>query len=76
MPSRVEVKGYRPYTCRAGDTFDLLAGQAYGEETMASVLIEANPDYADMVVFDGGEELSLPLVSTVSTPDTLPPWRR
>ena len=70
------VMGYKPYTCRAGDSFDLLAGQAYGEESMASAIIAANPDLCDVVIFDGGEAISLPLVDRVETPETLPPWRR
>lgn len=70
------VMGYKPYTCRAGDSFDLLAGQAYGEESMASAIIAANPDLCDVVIFDGGEAIALPLVDRVETPDTLPPWRR
>lgn len=70
------VMGYKPYTCRAGDSFDLLAGQAYGEESMASAIIAANPDLCDVVLFDGGEAIALPLVDRVETPETLPPWRR
>ena len=77
MPQRsYKVMGHRAYTCRAGDTFDLLAGQAYGYETMASAIIAENPRYCDVVVFDGGEVIDLPLVDRVDTPDTLPPWRR
>ena len=77
MPQRsYTVMGYKAYTCRAGDTFDLLAGQAYGQETMASSIIAENPDFCDTVIFDGGEVIRLPLVDRVDTPDTLPPWRR
>ena len=76
MPSTVSVVGHRAYTCRAGESWDLLAGQAYGTETMASVIISANPDLADVVLFDGGEVIDLPLVDRVESPDTLPPWRR
>lgn len=70
------VMGRKPYTCRAGDSFDLLAGQAYGEESMASAIIAENPDLCDVVLFDGGEAIDLPLVDRVETPETLPPWRR
>ena len=76
MPSTVSVVGHRAYTCRAGESWDLLAGQAYGTETMASVIISANPDLADVVLFEGGEVIDLPLVERAETPDTLPPWRR
>lgn len=76
MPSSVEVVGRRAYTCRAGESFDLLAGQAYGQETMADVIVAANPDLCDVVLFEGGEVIDLPLVERVESPDTLPPWRR
>ena len=74
MPS--VIRGYKSYTCRQGDMFDLLAGQAYGQEGMSSTLIAANPDFADVVMFDGGESIRIPLVEVVECPDTLPPWRR
>ncbi len=76
MPSTVEVTGHRPYACRAGESFDLLAGRAYGQEVMASTIIAANPDLCDVVLFEGGESIDLPLVERVESPDTLPPWRR
>ena len=76
MPSRVTVTGHRSYTARAGESWDLLAGQAYGQETMADVLIAANPDLCDVLLLDGGEVIDLPLVERVESPDTLPPWRR
>lgn len=73
MPS---VKGSFEYTCRAGDSFDLLAGQAYGNERMSSTIVAANPDYCDVVLFEGGEELEIPIVDATELPETLPPWRR
>ena len=76
MPSSVTVVGHRSYTCRAGESFDLLAGQFYGYETMEDVIVAANPDLADVLLFDGGEVIDLPIVERVETPDTLPPWRR
>lgn len=76
MPSSATVVGHRSYTCRAGESWDLLAGQAYGYETMADVIIAANPDLADVLLFDGGEVIDLPVVERAETPDTLPPWRR
>ena len=76
MPSSATVVGHRSYTCRADESWDLLAGQAYGYETMADVIIAANPDLADVLLFDGGEVIDLPIVERAETPDTLPPWRR
>lgn len=60
----------------AGDTFDSLALQYYNDEKLASAIIQANPDYCDILIFDAGITLTIPAVSTVALPETLPPWRR
>ena len=67
---------YKEYTTREGDTFDALALIMYGEETLAHYIIEFNPDYADVLIFDANVPLRLPIVEEVETPDTLPPWRQ
>jgi phage tail protein X len=59
-----------------GDTFDGLALFYYGDEKMASEIIQANPDYCDTLIFEAGITLTIPAVSTVTLPETLPPWRR
>lgn len=70
------VTAYKEYTTREGDTFDALALDMYGEETLAHYIIEFNPDYADVLIFDANVALRLPIVDDVEMPDTLPPWRR
>ena len=70
------VTGYKDYTTREGDTFDALALEMYGEETLAHYIIEFNPDYADVLIFDANVAILLPIVEDVEMPDTLPPWRR
>ena len=47
------VTGYKDYTTREGDTFDALALEMYGEEMLAHYIAEFNPDYADVLIFDG-----------------------
>lgn len=59
----------------SGDTFDLLAFLAYGDEMLAHHLMEANPEYLDRVVFAGGEMLRVP-APEMDRPSTLPPWKR
>lgn len=71
-----KVIAYKDYTTREGDTFDALALEMYGEETLAHYIIEFNPDYADVIIFEANVALRLPVVENVETPDTLPPWRR
>lgn len=67
---------YIMYTTRAGDTFDLLAIAAYDDEKYASQIIAANPLYMDVLVFDAGVNLKIPVVAKSELPATLPPWRR
>lgn len=71
-----KVTAYKEYNTREGDTFDALALEMYGEETLAHYIIDFNPDYADVLIFDANVALRLPIVEDVETPDTLPPWRR
>jgi len=58
-----------------GDTFDMLALDAYNDENKAHIIIQANPQYANVLIFDAGVRLKIPLISQ-DTIDTLPPWKR
>ena len=69
------VIAYLDYKTRAGDTFDSLALDFYNEEKMAKYIMEFNPDYVDVIIFDANVPLRLPIVENAETPDTLPPWR-
>lgn len=64
------------YTTREGDTFDLLSLRFYNEEKLANHIIEANPDYADVVVFSGGINLTIPVIEEPELTETKAPWRR
>lgn len=64
------------YTTRAGDSFDQLALQLYNDEKMAHLIIEANPDYADVVIFEECVPIMLPIFDDTALPETLAPWRR
>lgn len=64
------------YTTKEGDMFDMIALSFYNEEKMATTIIEANPDYADVVVFDADIELIIPIVQDTEGIETKPPWRR
>ena len=59
-----------------GDTFDALALEYYNDEKLASTIIQANPDHCDVLIFDAGVSLTIPGLSSVTYPETLPPWRR
>lgn len=59
-----------------GDTFDMLALRYFNNEKLASAIIQANPDHCAVLIFGDGVSLTIPEVSTVTQPETLPPWRR
>lgn len=59
-----------------GDTFDGLALQYYDDEKLASAIIQANLDHCSTLIFNAGVSLTIPDVSVVTLPETLPPWRR
>lgn len=61
---------------RGGDTFDLLALKYYNDEKLASTIIQENPDYCDVLIFDAGTVLTIPDQAAATPPETLPPWRR
>lgn len=64
------------YTTSKGDTFDILAFVFYDDPLLASVIIQANPDYADVLIFEDNVELHIPEIDTTEIPETLPPWRQ
>ena len=70
------VSAFINYRTRAGDTFDELALQVYNNEKMAHHIIEHNPDYADVIIFEESVTLKIPIFDETETPETLAPWRR
>lgn len=67
---------YMEYETEYGDTFDSLAFRFYTDEQLSSAIIQANPDYCDVLIFEDAVKLRIPIINTVSTPETLPPWRK
>ncbi len=63
------------YVTMRGDTFDMLALDAYNNEFQAVEIIRANPQYADVLIFDAGVTLQIPAL-TEQAAETLPPWKR
>lgn len=59
-----------------GETFDMLAYRLYTQERMSKYLREYNPQYSDVVIFEGGEKITVPVVSEIESKEALAPWRR
>lgn len=76
MAINAAITGYNYIKTVEGDTFDALALEFYDDEKQAGLIIQANPDYCDVLIFEADVELKIPIVEFVELPETLPPWRR
>ena len=64
------------YTARAGDTWDLIAFNLYGNEMKSTDIIAKNPRMTHILMFEGGEKINLPETIETAKSSTLAPWRR
>lgn len=74
----MEVIGYKTHIAAAGESFDSVALDYYGDEFMADKLmkVKKNSKYTHLITFEGGEMLSIPVYDDIESTETLAPWRR
>lgn len=63
----------------AGERWDSLAWQYYGDATLISPIIQTNPQIPIEAVFEPGLVIGVPLITvdeTVQDTANLPPWKR
>lgn len=70
------IDGFIKETAIQGETFDSLSYRIYGEEHMSHYIRQYNEQYSDIVMFNGGEELTIPILSETESKESLAPWRR
>lgn len=69
------------FQCAAGDSFDSLSLLFFGDEKYAGDLMNANPESSGKIVFDGGEEIYIPVIeeaeesSESKYANTIAPWK-
>ena len=63
------------YKTISGDTWDIVAYKALGDEAYTDKLIKLNLKYRDLVIYPAGIVLDLPEKETVVS-SLLPPWKR
>jgi phage tail protein X len=64
------------HATKAGERWDLLAWQYYGDPTDYSPIIMANPNVAIEPVFDAGISIAVPILPKSSLiTASLPPWK-
>lgn len=64
------------YETSQGDTFDSLAMDFYDDETLSTEIIAENPYYADVLIFEPGVVLYIPVVEKQPDTSNKPPWER
>ena len=72
----MEITGYLRHIAKTGETPDILALKYYNNEFMASYILEANVQYNNVVRYEDGEELLIPIFDTIEDDSTQPPWKR
>lgn len=76
----INYSGYE-YHCSANESFDSIALDIYGDELYTPDLMNANPEYCGMTVFNGGEVLKLPTLDIPKRSgeailaNTIAPWK-
>lgn len=64
------------YTARAGDTWASLAFALWSDETRMDALLDANPLLSSILVFAGGEIITIPAEPAKNLTAAMPPWRK
>ncbi len=68
---------YIIHVTKYGESFDSIAYEHYSNEKLASRIIDANTKYSDVIIFDAGIELTIPIIEdSEESPASLPPWSR
>lgn len=63
------------YITISGDMWDSIAYKAMGSENYAHLLMAANIEYIDTVIFEAGIEVEIPDIP-VEVSSSLPPWKQ
>jgi len=64
------------YTTKSGDMWDSIAYALTGNRDHTGVIMQANPHYANVYIFEAGITLNIPDLEAVTTYEDLPPWKR
>lgn len=65
----------KPYVTTQGETWDTISLDFYGTPYRIKELIDCNRDYSDVLIFEAGVELNIPILDEKAS-GTLAPWKR
>lgn len=63
------------YKTVQGDTFDIIAKKCYKNELYIHLIMQANPEHIQTIVFNSGIELKIPDIDTSVKVSQQTPWR-
>ena len=72
----MEITGYLRHIAKTNETPDILALKYYDDEFMSSYILEANTQNNNVIIYNGGEEILIPVFDTIEDDSTQPPWKR
>ena len=61
------------YATKQGETWDEVSYKVYGTDEFTHILLKANLDKSDILIFSGNETLNIPDVPEEEL-EILPPW--
>lgn len=67
---------YKTHIATVGEMWDQIALKYYGDEMKASFLLANNQELTDILIFEGGEKVRIPIIQEGELITSLPPWRR
>ena len=67
---------FKTYIARQGQLWDQIALEMYGTEMKESFLLANNQELTDILIFEGGEKVRIPIIQESELITSLPPWRR
>ena len=67
---------YKTHIATVGEKKEKIALKYYGDEMKASFLLANNQEMTDILIFEGGEKVRIPIIQESELITSLPPWRR
>ena len=67
---------YKTHIATVGEMWDQIALKYYADEMKASFLLANNQELTDILIFEGGEKVKIPVIQESESITSLPPWRR
>ena len=67
---------YLTHIATVGEMWDQISLKYYKDEMKASFLLANNQEMTDILIFESGEKVRIPIIQESELLTSLPPWRR